>query len=446
MDSPMQSDANPPIISVSNLRKQYDFTHGHRWGLFGPRRKRAAKDGYVALRDISFEIRRGEAVGLIGKNGAGKSTLLQILTGTLQPSSGSVHVRGRVSALLELGAGFNPEFTGRENVRLIAAALGMTRDEIDAKYALIEQFADIGDFIDRPTKSYSSGMLVRLAFSLQVHVDPDILIVDEALSVGDVFFQQKCITKIREILSRGVTLLFVSHGLNSVKSLCDRAIFLQGGQVVADGPADEVCDLYQNSLTTISAQARDEAVAFAAMAGATEGESVVRAAGRTERINDPTFEQRLSQRSGGGELVFTGIEIRDHQDQVVHAIEQCGEVKLRVEMLATQDIPAGACPGILIRDANGVDLIGLNSNFHNRYLPAMQAGQRFVWEIVAHLPLSRGYYSLHGGIKPTPDSPYFYDRCFSMAVLEIMGNPLSWGDYGGRVIHPATELNLYTLD
>lgn len=442
----MQSDSNVPIISVSNLRKQYDFTHGHRWGLFGPRRKPASKDGYVALRDISFQVRRGEAVGLIGRNGAGKSTLLQILTGTLQPSSGTVRVNGRVSALLELGAGFNPEFTGRENVRLTAAALGMSRSEIEAKYPLIEQFADIGDFIDRPTKSYSSGMLVRLAFSLQVHVDPDILIVDEALSVGDVFFQQKCITKIREILDRGVTLFFVSHGLNSVKSLCDRAIFLQGGQVVADGPADEVCDLYQNSLTSISARAREEAIAFAAMAGAADSDAVMQSCGSTERIVDPSFEQRLSQRSGGGELVFTGIEIRDEKDQVVHAIEQCGEVKLRVEMLANEDIPAGGAVGLLIRDANGVDLIGLNSNFHNRSLPAIKAGTRHVWEIVAHLPLARGYYSLHGGIKPTPDSPYFYDRCFSMAVLEILGNPVSWGDYGGRVIHPATELNLYTLD
>jgi len=442
----MQSDSSVPIISLSDVRKQYDFTHGHRWGLFGPRRKATTKDGYVALRDISFEVRRGEAVGLIGRNGAGKSTLLQILTGTLQPSSGSVQVNGRVSALLELGAGFNPEFTGRENVLLNAAALGMTRSEIEAKYAMIEQFADIGDFIDRPTKSYSSGMLVRLAFALQVHVDPDILIVDEALSVGDVFFQQKCITKIREILDRGVTLFFVSHGLNSVKSLCDRAIFLQGGQIVADGPADEVCDLYQNSLTTMSLRAREEAVAFAAMAGATEGESVVLASGRTERLNDPTFDQRLTQRSGGGELMFTGIEIRDHRDQVVHAIEQCGDVKVRIELLANEAIPAGACVGILIRDANGVDLIGLNSNFQNRCLPAMEAGARFVWEIVAHLPLSRGYYSLHGGVKPSPDSPYFYDRCFSMAVLEVLGNPLSWGDYGGRVIHSATELNLYTLD
>jgi lipopolysaccharide transport system ATP-binding protein len=446
MDSQMQSDLNEPIISVTNLRKQYDFTHGHRWGLFGPRRKRDSKDGYVALHDISFSVRRGEAVGVIGKNGAGKSTLLQILTGTLQPSSGSVRVNGRVSALLELGGGFNPEFTGRENVRLTAAALGMPRNEIDEKYAQIEQFADIGDFIDRPVKTYSSGMLVRLAFALQVHVDPDILIVDEALSVGDVFFQQKCITKIREILARGVTLFFVSHGLNSVKSLCQRAIYLRGGTIVADGPADDVCDLYQNSLTTLSMSARDEAVAFAAMAGSGEGDSVVEATRSAERIHDPTFEQRLSQRSGGGELVFTGIEIRDDKNEVVHAIEQCGEVRLRVEMQANQDIPAGACIGMLIRDANGVDLIGLNSNFHNRYLPPMQSGKRYVWEVVTHLPLARGYYSVHGGVKPTPDSPYFYDRCFSMAVLEVIGNPVSWGDYGGRVIHQATELNLYTLD
>ncbi len=189
-------------------------------------------------------------------------------------------------------------------------------------------------------------MVVRLAFAVAINVDPEMLLVDEALAVGDLYFRSAACGKSTSCARDGMTILFVSHDLNSIKSLCDRAIFLQGGQIVADGAADEVCDLYQNSLTTMSLRAR-EAVAFAAMAGAAEGESVVLASGRTERLNDPTFDQRLTQRSGGGELMFTGIEIRDNRDQVVHAIEQCGDVKVRIELLADEAIPAGACVGIL---------------------------------------------------------------------------------------------------
>src|SRR5690606_8204194 len=189
------------------------------------------------LSEVSFEIPRGQAVGLIGRNGAGQRTLLQILTGSLQPSEGEVEVHGRVSAPVEPGAGVHPETTGRANSFLAGRVLAMPAADSRSKYQAIVDFAVIGEFIEHPVKSYSSGMMVRLAVALQVHVDPDVLIVDEALSVGDIFFQQKCIAKIREILQRGVTLLFVSHGLNSVKSLCSRAIHLERGVVRADGPA-----------------------------------------------------------------------------------------------------------------------------------------------------------------------------------------------------------------
>lgn len=193
-----------------------------------------------ALRDVNFSIGQGESLGIIGLNGSGKSTLLQIIAGTLQPSSGSVETKGRIAALLELGSGFDPEFTGRENIYINASILGLTRREIDDRYASIVAFADIGDFIERPVKTYSSGMMVRLAFAVQVHVDPDVLIVDEALSVGDARFQAKALNKIEEILKRGTTLLFVGHDLSAVRAFCNQAMLLDKGRVIRAGIPDDV--------------------------------------------------------------------------------------------------------------------------------------------------------------------------------------------------------------
>lgn len=203
---------------------------------------------FWALQDISFEIRKGEAFGVVGRNGSGKSTLLQLITGTLAPSVGSVETRGRIAALLELGSGFNPEFSGRDNVYLNAMLLGMTRDEVDARFDKIAAFADIGAHLDQPVKTYSSGMLVRLAFAVQVQIDPDILIVDEALAVGDALFQKRCFGRIEKLLSDGVTLLFVSHDQESVRTLTHRAVLLKGGRAVTLGPSSQVLLAYRKLL------------------------------------------------------------------------------------------------------------------------------------------------------------------------------------------------------
>jgi len=197
-----------------------------------------------ALSHVNFTVAAGDSLGIIGLNGSGKSTLLQIIAGTLQPTQGAVSVKGRVAALLELGSGFDPEFSGRENVFLNASILGLTREEIAERYDAIVAFADIGDFIDRPVKTYSSGMMVRLAFAVQVHVDPDVLIVDEALSVGDARFQAKALAKIEEILKRGTTLLFVGHDLSAVRAFCNRALLLDKGHVVKAGLPDDVIAEY----------------------------------------------------------------------------------------------------------------------------------------------------------------------------------------------------------
>src|SRR6266540_4300812 len=203
---------------------------------------------FWALRDVSFEVRRGETLGIIGRNGSGKSTLLQIIAGTLAPSEGEVTVNGRVAALLELGSGFNPEFTGRDNVFLNGSILGFSRAEMEQRFDEIAAFADIGEFIEQPVKMYSSGMVVRLAFAVQAHVRTDVLIIDEALSVGDIFFQQKCFNHIRQLQARGVTILYVSHDLTSVQSICDRAILMKDGSAIFNGNPNEAVNRYYTVL------------------------------------------------------------------------------------------------------------------------------------------------------------------------------------------------------
>jgi len=200
---------------------------------------------FWALRDTSFEVKKGETVGIVGRNGSGKSTLLQLICGTLSPTTGTVEVNGRVAALLELGSGFNPEFTGRENVYVNGSVLGLTKKEMNARFDDIVRFADIGDFIDQPLKTYSSGMSVRLAFAVISHVDADVLVVDEALAVGDSRFQKKCIDHINGLKSRGTTVLFVSHAPEQVKRFCDRALWLNRGRIMAIGTSPAVCDQYE---------------------------------------------------------------------------------------------------------------------------------------------------------------------------------------------------------
>nr|QOL00460.1 teichoic acids export ATP-binding protein TagH [uncultured organism] len=213
--------------------------------------------GFVALAPLDLTVPRGQAVGLVGRNGSGKSTLLSIIAGVLAPTTGSVEVRGRVSALLELGSGFNPEFTGRENVYFNAMLHGLSRAEIDARYAAIVAFAEIGDYIDRPVKTYSSGMFVRLAFAVAINLQPDILIVDEALSVGDIYFQQKCFDKLRELRAAGITLFFVSHNSGAIFRFCDRALLLEHGRVVLDGDPKSVIETYESHLIVENERERE---------------------------------------------------------------------------------------------------------------------------------------------------------------------------------------------
>ena len=246
------------VLRVRHVSKRFEIydkpRHRLQQMLFG--RWRTYYREFWALRDIDFEVRKGECVGIIGRNGAGKSTLLQIVTGTLQPTEGSVESHGRIAALLELGSGFNPEFTGKENVYMNAAILGLTKAETDAKYDDIVAFADIGEFIDQPVKTYSSGMMVRLAFAVNAFVDPDILIVDEALAVGDALFQKRCFNRINDLISNGTTLLFVTHDMEIMRTLTRRAILLKNGEQYRTGPSNEILLEYRTLI-----QQEEEAMA-----------------------------------------------------------------------------------------------------------------------------------------------------------------------------------------
>jgi lipopolysaccharide transport system ATP-binding protein len=254
------------VIRVENLSKRYIIGHQHAKGdgirhiieaaMRAPfarlrarsEQKKRQREEFWALRDISIEVKQGEVVGIIGRNGAGKSTLLKILSRITEPTSGRIHLNGRVASLLEIGTGFHPELTGRENIFLNGAILGMTRGEIKSKFGEIVAFAEIEKFLDTPVKRYSSGMYVRLAFSVAAHLDPEILIVDEVLAVGDVAFQKKCLGKIAEAHTRSRTVLFVSHNISAVESLCSRAVVLAQGQKVFDGPSKEAIQFYLESL------------------------------------------------------------------------------------------------------------------------------------------------------------------------------------------------------
>lgn len=251
----MSSDLKPPMaddiaISVRNLTKTYRlFNHpGDRVKQFLSLGFKQYHRKFTALEDVSFEIRKGETVGIIGRNGSGKSTLLQLICGILKPTSGSVRVNGRIAALLELGAGFNPEFTGRENVYFQGALMGFTRTQMDDRFDDIAEFADIGEFMEQPVRTYSSGMYVRLAFATVIHSEADILVVDEALAVGDEVFQRKCFERLEMLLGNGkINLFFVSHNIRQVERICSRAISLERGRICQTGSANEVCTAYFNN-------------------------------------------------------------------------------------------------------------------------------------------------------------------------------------------------------
>ncbi|WP_163339215.1 ABC transporter ATP-binding protein [Desulfopila sp. IMCC35008] len=309
---------------------------------------------FYALTDVDLAVNRGETVGLIGRNGSGKSTMLQVICGILQPTEGSVTVGGRISALLELGAGFNPDFNGRENIYLSTSIMGMSREETDAKFSSIVEFADIGEFIDQPVKTYSSGMFVRLAFATAISVEPDILIVDEALAVGDIFFQQKCMEYMKKMMAEK-TIVLVSHDMQAVSSLCDRVIVMEGGKKLFDGPTDEGIALYTR-LVHNELFDREEQKA---------GSCVVLPAGFKEKLLaiEPDFSSWLpvedSARGGGGAVSIYNVSITK-DGQLFKTVERGEKVTIRMLVYGVREI-GQVIFGYTVKDRVGVAVFGENS-------------------------------------------------------------------------------------
>lgn len=375
---------------------------------------------FYALHDVSLNIKRGEAIGIIGRNGSGKSTLLQLIAGTLTPTAGTISVTGRISALLELGSGFNPDFTGRENVFLNGAILGLSRDQMAERFDAIAEFAEIGDFIDQPVKIYSSGMIVRLAFAVAAHVDPDILIVDEALSVGDARFQLKCARAIDRFIAQGATLLFVSHDASLVKRLCHHALLLEHGQVVYAGKPNDVVNLYSKLLidgTTIDSLQGNIAALRTKEAHRTEPQSPTSSASplpqnvvtenpnpeSAQRADALLSDERAHVPTSGHEFAYGGELGHIHS---VNTLDESGaarttfnsgeNVTIRMIVEAHEELhePIYA---LTIKNTAGVEIYGTNTLFSKQPAPPMKNGEKREVDFVLPLDLVAGSYFLSFG-------------------------------------------------
>jgi lipopolysaccharide transport system ATP-binding protein len=362
--------------SVSKSYSIYEAPGDRLKELLSLNRLKRHKD-FWALHDVSFEARRGETFCIIGENGSGKSTLLQMVAGILQPSSGSMTVNGRVSALLELGAGFNPEFTGRDNVYLNGSILGLSTRQIDQRYKDIEDFAEIGEFINQPVKTYSSGMVVRLAFAVAINVDPEILLVDEALAVGDIYFRQRCMRKVHELRTRGITIMFVSHAVADVKAIGDRAMWLEQGRVREIGDTERVVSKYLAAMVE-----KDSAYLMLKAPERARGAAAVRAPEIVEHI--PNIDHRYGDRRAE----ILGIAALDVQGEPVHLLEPSQRITLRISVRARDEV-AQPIVGFMMRNHLGVDFSGTNTAREEYELPAMMPGD--IYTIDFHLDMPELY-------------------------------------------------------
>ncbi len=362
-------------IVVSRLGKAYK-QYPTRWSRLGewllPMRGARHKLKWV-LNDISFQVAPGEAVGLIGINGAGKSTLLKLITGTTQPTTGTVLMQGRVAALLELGMGFHPDFTGRQNVYMAGQLLGMTVPEISALMPQIEDFAGIGEYMDQPVRVYSSGMQMRVAFSVATARRPDILIVDEALSVGDAYFQHKSFDRIRQFRKEGTTLLLVSHDKQAIQSVCDRAILLDGGYLAREGKPEEIMDYYN------------------AMIAERENETV---------RQHEAHGGKVQTISGTGEATVGDIALLDDTGARVEVVDVGAAVTLEVRVRASAPIPRMVL-GYMIKDRLGQPMYGTNTHLKGMALDSVQAGEEVVYRFAFPMNLGPGTYSVATAIVST---------------------------------------------
>jgi lipopolysaccharide transport system ATP-binding protein len=399
--------------------------------LFGPNRK--YYNEFWALHDISFEIKKGETLGIIGRNGSGKSTLLQLIAGTLAPTDGSVQINGRVAALLELGSGFNPEFTGRENVYLNASVLGLTHEQIDQRFHQIAAFADIGAFIDQPVKTYSSGMYVRLAFAVVAHVDADILIVDEALAVGDAVFTQKCMRFIRDFQENG-TLLFVSHDLAAVQNLCERAIWLSSGELKLVGNSKEVAQEY---LRFTYQELYGESSKFERIKAVTSADNIEKNV-NSENVIDynskltvkTNLEKSNGWRTGNADIISVALESISGVEKTTFEGGEFVELKIHAYFKTAVEKPI---IGFIFKDRLGQDLFGENTISATSIRPCLIGADKNVEaRFRFRLPmLPNGQYAVSAAVAEGDQQSHIQHSWLHEAlIVTVSSSKVRWGLVG----------------
>lgn len=367
---------------------------------------------HYALRDVNFQVERGETVGIIGTNGSGKSTILKIITGVLNPTAGEVKVDGRISALLELGAGFNMEYTGIENVYLNGTMMGFSKEEVDARLQDILDFADIGDFVYQPVKSYSSGMFVRLAFAVAINIDPEILIVDEALSVGDVFFQAKCYRKFEEFKKMGKTILFVSHDLSSISRYCDRVILLNKGVKLEEGSPKQMVDMYKQLLV---------------------GQDPAKAEEKKEEQKESwrqQFQVNPNMLEYGTKLAeIVDFAVLDDKDRCTNTIEKSSSFRIRMKVVFHQDIQEPIM-AYTFKDIKGTEITGTNTLFEKKSVEHSQAGDSCTVTFEQEMFLQGGEYLLSFGCTGYKDGEFtVFHRLYDACNITVVSNKNTVGFY-----------------
>ena len=385
----------PPILQVQNISKRFK-AHGEQRSLqqtvinlLGRNRDRAAQNAFWPLRNISFDVYPGESVGLVGHNGSGKSTLLKLITGILEPTEGQIQVNGRLSSLLELGAGFHPDLTGRENIFLNGAIYGLSRKEMHARLGSIIDFAELHDFIDTPVKHYSSGMYVRLGFAVAIHAEPDLLLVDEVLAVGDAAFQHKCLDAIQAFRRRGGTLLMVSHDLGSIQNICNRAIWLEKGHMRIDGRPIDVAMHYLNRVA--------------------EGEKQA-----AKGANLPALENGL--RWGSGRVLLESVQICAENGAAQSVFKTGDEMVVRIRYRCQEPVEPPVI-GLSIHHQSGAHICGPNTDFGELTLPAGQTAGEVTYRI-PWLSLLPGAYQVTAAVvhRQTQEMYDYHDRAYAFRV------------------------------
>lgn len=429
----MSSDFAVRVENLSKCYHIYEKPQDRLLQMLSRGRKHYYRE-FWALNDVSFEIKKGETVGIVGRNGSGKSTLLQMICGTLNPTSGMIQTNGRIAALLELGSGFNPEFTGRENVYLNASVLGLTSREIDERFDQIVAFADIGDFVEQPIKTYSSGMVVRLAFAVIAHVDADILVIDEALAVGDAFFTQKCMRFLRKFMESG-TIIFVSHDTGAVVNLCSDAILLNQGRIIRTGTPKEICEYY---LVTLCEASQDvTGIKNNSLSNATEENSKIIGSESITTINSLDFTDDAEiitfnpdrREFGTGSAKITNVQLLTPNNKPISWLTGGEDIVLEIKCLASKDILRPII-GFEFKDRLGQVIFAENTFLTYESNPQpVKAGKRFKARFEFHLPnFPTGDYSISPAVSEgSQENHVVHHWIHDALIFRIHSNSASFG-------------------